>query len=101
MQAIKAYDQGLLGMCRNEKRVLIAPPHLAYGDRGIPGVIPEKATLRFTVQLLEFLNKKKVNEEKENADAKSELWYIRKLLIATTLKITILWYYFAICLLNS
>ena len=39
-------------MCKGEIRTLTVPPHLGYGDNGVPGVIPKKATLHFTVELL-------------------------------------------------
>uniref|UniRef100_A0A673HTX7 peptidylprolyl isomerase n=1 Tax=Sinocyclocheilus rhinocerous TaxID=307959 RepID=A0A673HTX7_9TELE len=47
-------EQGLIGMCVGEKRKLVIPPHLAYGERGVDGEVPGSAVLVFDVELVDL-----------------------------------------------
>ena len=51
-RVIKGWDQGIIGMKVGGKRKLTIPSDLAYGDRGMGGVIPPRSTLKFDIELL-------------------------------------------------
>jgi len=56
-QVIKGMEQGTLGMCQGEKRRLVIPPELAYGEHGYTDVIPPDSTLIFETELVKILRK--------------------------------------------
>lgn len=51
---IPGWDEGIMMMKKGEKRTLIVPYWLAYGDKGIRGKIQPRATLVFDIELIDF-----------------------------------------------
>ena len=51
-QVISGWDLGVPGMKVEGKRVLIIPPHLAYGNKEQSG-IPRNSTLSFDIELVD------------------------------------------------
>ncbi len=54
-QVIRGWDESFGTMAVGERRQIIIPPRLGYGDRGAGGIIPGGATLYFDVELLGIL----------------------------------------------
>ncbi|CAL1538617.1 unnamed protein product [Lymnaea stagnalis] len=51
-RVIKGWDQGMLGMKKGAKRLLIIPPSLGYGSQGAGERVPPDSTLVFEVQVM-------------------------------------------------
>ncbi len=54
-QLIPGFREGLLMMSVGDKITLLIPAHLAYGDRGIPNLIPPGSDLVFNLEITEIV----------------------------------------------
>jgi FKBP-type peptidyl-prolyl cis-trans isomerase len=53
-EVIKGWDNSVIDMQKGEKRLVIVPFKLGYGERGSPPDIPARATLVFEIELVDF-----------------------------------------------
>ena len=52
-RVIKGWDEGVAKLHVGDHAILVIPGKLAYGLKGVPGVIPPDATLIFVVQVVD------------------------------------------------
>ena len=53
-ESVAAVEHSLIGMKAGGYRKIKASPHMAYGEKGIPGLIPENAVLTIELWLREI-----------------------------------------------
>ncbi|KAM7018551.1 FK506-binding protein 15 isoform 2-T2 [Tautogolabrus adspersus] len=49
-KVIKGWEEGMLGMKKAGRRLIIIPPNLAYGSKGVPNRVPANSTLIFEAE---------------------------------------------------
>ena len=54
-RVIKGWDEGLIGMQKGGKRLLVIPPDKAYGARSPSPKVPPNSTLVFEVEVFEVI----------------------------------------------
>lgn len=62
-QVIKGWDLAVLDMRAGEKRRLVVPSDLGYGDKGAGGKIPGGETLYFDMELIKIGDKKELKPD--------------------------------------
>ena len=62
---VEGWNKGLVGMCQGERRSLVVPYTLGYGEKGIPGKVPPYSNLKYMIELVEFTGGKR-----------NELWWL-------------------------
>ncbi|KAF6736336.1 FK506-binding protein 15 [Oryzias melastigma] len=50
-KVIKGWEEGMLGLKKAGRRLIVIPPSLAYGSKGVPNRVPPNSTLIFEVEL--------------------------------------------------
>mmetsp|Transcript_5022 Transcript_5022/g.5498 ORF Transcript_5022/g.5498 Transcript_5022/m.5498 type:complete len:112 (+) Transcript_5022:48-383(+) len=53
-QVIPGLDLGVSQLSLGERARMTIPAHLAYGDKGFPGLIPPRSDLIFDIELISF-----------------------------------------------
>ena len=69
-EVIPGWDQGMMGLCKGDKVILVVPPHLAYGADGTgtgEEDIPGDATIKFDVEIVSVMDGPPADEDTEQA----------------------------------
>ena len=49
---VPGWDQGVAGACQGERRSILIPPKLGYGEKGIEGVVPPNALILIELEVI-------------------------------------------------
>lgn len=63
---IKGWEEGMAGMKKGGKRIIVIPPALAYGTPGVAGRIPPDSTLIFEVEVKRVKFAKEATSDKQS-----------------------------------
>ena len=83
----QGWDEGMVGVARGGKRLLIIPPSLGYGVQGVSGRIPGNSTLIFEVEL----RKVKFSKEREPETQPPPPVWVWHQRLASVCHVTITW----------
>lgn len=53
-RVMPGWNDGIIGMRPGGRRLLLLPPAMAYGSRGVQDLVPPDASLIFVIELLEL-----------------------------------------------
>uniref|UniRef100_A0A667YE06 peptidylprolyl isomerase n=1 Tax=Myripristis murdjan TaxID=586833 RepID=A0A667YE06_9TELE len=71
-KVIKGWEEGLLGMKKTGRRLMVIPPNLAYGSKGVANRIPAHSTLIFETEI------RRVSTHPDNIDLALTLFFFRE-----------------------
>jgi len=54
MTGLKGWDRALAGMCNGEVKRAYIPPHLAYGEKGLEGVVPPNEVIAIDIEMVKI-----------------------------------------------
>ncbi|ORZ03852.1 hypothetical protein BCR43DRAFT_484091 [Syncephalastrum racemosum] len=52
-KVMEGLEKGMTGMCEKEVRRILIPAHMAYGELGLPGMVPPNTALIYDVEVLQ------------------------------------------------